>query len=128
MNTKPDIRLIVGTIVILSLAWSYAYPRDVDGRFTNSPLKPWFDQLKSGKGLCCSFADGYVVEDADWESKDGHYRVRIPTKQDGSEVEWVDVPDDAVIEEPNKSGRTMVWPMYGYLGYTVRCFMPGAEG
>ena len=28
-----------------------------DGRFANSPLKPWFDRLASGKGLCCSFAD-----------------------------------------------------------------------
>src|SRR5690348_6127775 len=32
-----------------------------DGRFANSPLKPWFDRLASGKGLCCSFADGATV-------------------------------------------------------------------
>src|SRR5438045_85206 len=32
-----------------------------DGRFANSPLKPWFDRLASGKGLCCSFADGFSV-------------------------------------------------------------------
>jgi hypothetical protein len=31
------------------------------GRFANSPLKPWFDRLASGKGLCCSFADGLSV-------------------------------------------------------------------
>jgi hypothetical protein len=40
-----------------------------DGRFANSPLKPWFDRLASGKGLCCSFADGLSVQDVDW---DGH--------------------------------------------------------
>ena len=34
-----------------------------DGRFANSPLKPWFDRLASGKGLCCSFADGFSVQD-----------------------------------------------------------------
>ena len=34
------------------------------------------DHLASGKGLCCSFADGFAVSDVDWESKDGHYRVR----------------------------------------------------
>jgi hypothetical protein len=45
--------------------------RDVDGRYANSPLKPWFDRLKSGNGMCCSFSDGYVVEDADWEAKNG---------------------------------------------------------
>jgi hypothetical protein len=32
-----------------------------DGRFANSPLKTWFDRLASGKGLCCSFADGATV-------------------------------------------------------------------
>ena len=40
--------------------------------------------------------------------KDGHYRVRI-------EGDWVDVPEDAVITEPNRVGRTMVWPIRGYL-------------
>ena len=32
-----------------------------DGRYANSPLKQWFDRLASGKGLCCSFADGVSV-------------------------------------------------------------------
>ena len=38
-----------------------ALARD-DGRYANSPLKSWFDQLASGKGLCCSFADGFRVD------------------------------------------------------------------
>jgi hypothetical protein len=42
-----------------------------DGRYANSPLKSWFDQLASGKGLCCSFADGFRVDNVDWDS---HYR------------------------------------------------------
>jgi hypothetical protein len=96
-----------------------AHARDPDGRYANSPLKQWFDQLKSGKGPCCSDADGSAVSDVDWESRDGHYRVRI-------EGEWVDVPEDAVITEPNRVGRTMVWPIKGYLGLTIRCFMPGS--
>jgi len=33
-------------------------------------LNEWFNRLASGKGLCCSFADGLVVSDVDWESKD----------------------------------------------------------
>ena len=90
-----------------------------DGRYANSPLKPWFDNLKSSKGLCCSVTDGYAVADPDWDSKDGHYRVRI----DG---EWITVPDDAVITEPNRAGRTMVWPIKGTLGTTIRCFLPGS--
>jgi hypothetical protein len=96
----------------------YASARDLDGRYANSPLKPWFDKLASKRGLCCSDADGTALSDVDWESKDGHYRVWL----DGA---WHDVPDDAVITEPNLAGRTMVWPMRGVLGLTIRCFMPG---
>ena len=40
--------------------------------------------------------------------------------------EWYDVPDDAVITEPNRVGRTMVWPIHGYQGLSIRCFMPGS--
>ena len=90
-----------------------------DGRYTLSPLKPWFDSLKSGKGPCCSDADGFAVSDPDGESKNGHYLVRIDN-------EWVEVPDDAVITEPNRVGRTMVWPIKGSLGISIRCFMPGS--
>ena len=90
-----------------------------DGRYSLSPLKPWFDSLRSGKGPCCSDADGFAVSDPDWESVSGHYRVRIDN-------EWIDVPDDAVITEPNRAGRTMVWPIRGSLGISIRCFMPGS--
>jgi hypothetical protein len=93
--------------------------RDLDGRYANSPLKPWFDQLASGKGLCCSMADGESVADPDWESKDGHYRVRLENR-------WIDVPDDALITEPNRAGRTMVWPMRFDNQISIRCFMPGS--
>src|SRR5260221_8142796 len=95
-------------------------------------LNAWFDHLASGKGLCCSSADGTALNDSDWESVNDpnkpstHYRVFI-------ESQWWDVPDDAVIKEPNRAGHTMVWPIYyrGFgggssLGITIRCFMPGA--
>jgi hypothetical protein len=82
-------------------------------------LNSWFDHLASGKGLCCSFADGMALADVDWESANGHYRIRL----DG---QWIDVPDDAVITEPNRAGRTMVWPMKTPLGTSIRCFMPGS--
>ena len=90
-----------------------------DGRYAGSPLKGWFDTLKSSKGLCCSDADGFAVSDPDWESKEGHYRVRL----DG---EWIVVPDDAVITEPNRAGRTMVWPMRFDNQISIRCFIPGS--
>ena len=91
-----------------------------DGRFANSPLKPWFDHLASGKGLCCSFADGFSVQDVDWDTQDGHYRVRVYGQ-------WLVVPDDAVVTEPNRFGLAVVWPYNDRYGNTqIRCFTPGA--
>jgi hypothetical protein len=106
--------------LLLAPVAHFGHARD-RGQFANaSPeLKAWFDSLKSGKGPCCSDADGTAVSDVDWESGNGHYRVRL----DG---EWVEVPDEAVITEPNRVGRAMVWPLRGYLGVTIRCFMPGS--
>ena len=89
--------MIGAMLLMLPLAADPGEARDPDGRYANSPLKQWFDSLKSGKGPCCSDADGSAVSDVDWESKGGHYRVRI----DG---EWHDVPEDAVITEPNRVG------------------------
>jgi hypothetical protein len=113
-SLRTAVALIASTAVLVGVAMA----RD-DGRYANSPLKSWFDSLRSGKGPCCSDADGSAVADVDWESKDGHYRVRL-------HGEWIDVPDDAVITEPNRAGRTMVWPMWGTVGITIRCFLPGS--
>lgn len=86
-------------------------------------LDSWYSGLRSGKGACCDGpkVDAKYLADADWESKDGHYRVRI----DG---EWIDVPDDAVLKEPNRDGRTLVWPSWADGRRTVRCFIPGVMG
>jgi hypothetical protein len=107
---------LIMALVALSAGSSIA--RD-DGRYASSPLKPWFERLSSRLGRCCSDADGFAISDPDWESKDGHYRVRI----DG---QWIMVPDEAVVTEPNRAGRTMVWPIKGVYGITIRCFMPGS--
>jgi hypothetical protein len=117
MNSTDSFKLSLAAVLAAFLFGS-AVARD-DGRYSGSPLKPWFDSLKSGQGPCCSVADGVAVADPDWESKDGHYRVRL----DG---EWIIVPDDAVITEPNLAGRTMVWPMKGARGTSIRCFLPGS--
>ena len=100
-----------------------------DGRFANSPLKPWFDHLASGKGLCCSFADGVSIADVDWDTATvadavgaSHvvYRVRL-------NGQWILVPDAAVVTEPNRFGPAVVWPYQDMNGVTqIRCFIPGA--
>lgn len=110
-------RAIVAVLLVV-LGPAAGVARD-DGRYAGSTLKPWFDQLRSGKGPCCSDADGSAVSDADWDTRDGHYRVRL----DG---EWIDVPDDAVVAGPNRAGRTMLWLMYQDGHPAVRCFIPGS--
>lgn len=118
INARGWIVIVLATMLLVAAGMN-ARARD-DGRYANSELKGWFDQLKSkGGAACCSDADGTALSDVDWDSKDGRYRVRL-------EGEWHVVPDDAVITEPNKAGRTMVWPYRGYSGLTIRCFMPGA--
>ncbi len=95
-----------------------ALARD-DGRYAQSPLHNWFNNLKSAKGLCCSFADGVTIRDVDWDTDEGHYRVRL-------EGEWIVVPDEAVIREPNRAGQPIVWPYKGDKGKTeIRCFIAG---
>jgi hypothetical protein len=125
--------LLILSLIILVMALSI-HPiraRDLDGRYAGSPLKQWFDGLRSGKGPCCSDADGFAISDADWKSNGGRYSVRIPKVGyviEGAKQEmiWMEVPEDAVITEPNREGRTMVWPIVGYQGITIRCFMPGS--
>ena len=105
--------------VVLFLALSNPLPARDDGRYAFSPLHDWFNRLASERGLCCAFADGEIVADPDWELRGGHYRVRLDNQ-------WVDVPNDAMITEPNRSGRTMVWPVRFEEGIYIRCFMPGS--
>jgi hypothetical protein len=105
------------------LAWA----RD-DGRYQGSDpgIKAWVKQLTDKKGNgCCDTADGYPAE-VEWDSDTGRYRVQI----DG---QWHVVPDDAVIEKPNRLGYPMVWyyPSYetnGTMTPKIRCFLPGAGG
>jgi hypothetical protein len=88
-----------------------AQARD-NGQYANNPLKPWFDSLRSKKGYCCSDADGRATE---WDMRKDHYWVPVNGV-------WTQVPDDAVIKEPNKVGRAMVWLTNDD---KIRCFLPG---
>lgn len=90
------------------------------------PLKQWFQGLHSSYGgPCCAEADG--LADPEWESNKGHYRVHIPISKGSSDLVWVNVPDEAVIKDPNLDGRVWVWPFYSYGSpVAVRCFMPGS--
>lgn len=90
-----------------------AYGRD-DGRYTQNPLKGWFDSLRSERGYCCSDADG---EETDYEIRNGAYWAPI----DGV---WQEVPDEAVIKAPNKIGFAMKWITTINGVRQFRCFIP----
>jgi hypothetical protein len=112
--------LAVAALCMTVVVASDVSARDNDGKYANSPLKSWFDQLASGKGLCCSFADGVSIQDVDWDTENGRYRVRL-------NGEWILVPESAVVMEPNRYGPAVVWPYMDTNGATqIRCFLPGA--
>ena len=109
------------TMTAALLSWQHAVQARDNGQYVglDPEMKRWFKGLSSEKGPCCADADGSVIKDSDWESRDGHYRVRVGE-------EWVNVPDDALVKVPNRYGPTMLWLQY-YDGHPVpRCFMPGS--
>ena len=86
----------------------------------------WFNSLSSKKaGSCCSNFDGRPPE-AIVQTSDNHYQVML-------EGQWVDVPDDAVLDVPNKYGKAVVWYSKSWRstvtgqegGFYIRCFLPG---
>jgi hypothetical protein len=93
---KIGLRAAISVVILLLVSDFAAHARD----HSRPELNSWFESLKSGKGSCCSDADGTVLSDADWEVRNGHYRVRI-------KGQWWDVPDEAVIKEPNRPGAMM---------------------
>ncbi len=103
---------LVGVLLLALVARGHAHdPKRPE-------LNQWFQGLHSGGGqLCCDGSDAKVVDD--WETADGHYKIRI-------QGQWVVVPDYAVINSPNRDGRALVW--WGTNGFIiiVRCFIPAA--
>ncbi|GAC1325889.1 MAG: hypothetical protein NVSMB28_21280 [Collimonas sp.] len=114
MLSRINLCIFIGTVLFWAVMGSLVFGHDR----ARPELDSWFNRLKSDKGLCCSYADGEALSEVDWKSEDGHYKVRLKDQ-------WIDVPDDAVIKEPNLAGQTWVWPLHGIGGVTIRCFMVG---
>lgn len=131
---KLFIRVII-TSIGLTLCSNLVFAHDPDHR--RADLNEWFNQLTSqgkpdgsAKARCCSNQDGALVKDADWDTVKGedgksHYRVLIEHK-------WYNVPDEAVVTDPNLYGQAMVWGSREWYtnegSYHIRCFMPGIMG
>jgi len=109
------LRIALAAFVATAILVTLAHARD-DGRYAQSPLKQWFDLLRSSKGACCSDADG---EETDFEMRDGAYWAPI----DGVMTR---VPPEALLTEPNKHGRAMKWLYFENGKKAFRCFIPWA--
>jgi hypothetical protein len=117
-------RIVVAALAasVFALSGAAALRARDDGRYAkmDPATHEWFEHLASGKGLCCSFADGFSIADVDWEVRDGKYRVRLNGR-------WIEVPDNALVTEPNRFGPAVVWPYTASDDETqIRCFLPGA--
>jgi hypothetical protein len=88
-------------------------------------LNGWFLGLSSAKGPCCDGSEATRLDDVDWASvtdttkPDVHYKARV-------QGEWIDVPDSAVVEGPNRAGPAMLWPYFKDGHPQARCFLPGS--
>jgi hypothetical protein len=115
---SPQLIMRLILIALMLLISPLALARD-DGRYADSPLKAWFDSLRSSKGFCCSEADGHETE---YDVREGQYWVPV------GEGQWIPVPEDTILTEPNKLGRAIVWFMTATDGGTpvIRCFLPAS--
>ena len=111
----------------LLLAAGVILIRDPTGKWAGTPLQSWFESLRSKTGnYCCAEADGHSLDESEWDTKNGSYRVFLQGK-------WIVVPDEAVISGPNKFGKAIVWTWpYDVLKWSgvddnpIRCFIPGS--
>ena len=99
-----------------------------ESKYADNPLHEWFESLRSpGLDEPCCDEDGIHLNDDQWDMQGagGHYRVLV-------EGQWVEVPDDRVVKEPNRAQVPLVWTYHnidsatGKTTINIRCFLPGA--
>lgn len=114
------------TLLVLVVA-SPVIARD-NGQFAqvDQNVRQWFrSQVSPKTGIyCCSEADGVYAEE---DIREGHYWTRFPQ----SNGEWMQVPDDVVIKDPNRNGAPVVWWYYDMApgnvqrAVKIRCYAVG---
>lgn len=135
--------LLLASVVVVSVVaearWRPEYAQ------LDEATRRWFnEQMVPGtSSRCCSTADGEFAEE---EIRDGHYWARFTanvqhwssnsTQYETEKVEsgWIEVPEHAVIAEPNRRGVPVVWWIMrgadqdGKPRLSIRCYAPGAKG
>jgi hypothetical protein len=93
-----------------------------NGHYTSvSPeIRQWFRAQKSPKtgSLCCNEADGTYAEE---DIRDGVYWTRFEL----TKGEWIPVPADVVIKDPNRNGAPVAWWYIQDGKLQIRCYAPG---
>lgn len=86
-------------------------------------MQKWFREQRNPvtKQPCCDEGDGEEVEE---DIRNGEYWVR--SRKSGGQ--WVRVPEEYVIKEPNKWGQPVAWFRYENGQPWVYCYAPGAGG
>jgi len=121
---KGDALVVLGIIatLILMLWWSEAYPRDLDGKYANSPHHEWFQNQHNSVGQwCCNEADGHPYYDDYKFNDDGS----VTVYQDGQKVQ---IESYKVLKGGNPTGAAVWWYVEGPYGRTTFCFAPGQLG
>jgi hypothetical protein len=128
--------LLFGFVLAICLLTGIITPADAKEQYpgqydsVDAPTRDWFKNQKSPKtgGLCCSEADGEMVEE---DIRNGVYWIRSNKTIDNAKIyrlttEWLEVPDEVVIKEPNQFGRAVAWYVFQNGRLQVRCFAPGS--
>lgn len=123
------IMVLLVCIGIPLLTWGRElYP----GQYDNvSPfVRDWFARQTVPGGehkgmLCCNISDGTYAEEDIRKGEDGneHYWTRYETPAGPSG--WQQVPDEALIKDPNPHGSAVVWYWFSDGKPKIRCFIPG---
>lgn len=97
-----------------------SWPKDLDGKYKNSPYSKWFKSLKQpGSGAsCCDVTDCKRTE---FTIEGNSYRAIVNGK-------WMDVPPEKVISNVgNPVGQAIVcYPVTATQPSDIFCFVPGA--
>jgi hypothetical protein len=114
---------MIRTALALLVLCAPALARELyPGQYGNVPadVRQWFRSQKSPKtgGLCCNEADGTYAEE---DIRNGMYWTRF----DLTRGEWIPVPSDVVIHDPNRNGAPVVWWFYQDGRVQIRCYAPG---
>src|SRR5690242_17159767 len=90
-------------VALCALYSVMAHARDLDGRYSNSPYKTWFDSQQNGQGTsCCHEGDAHRYDGRYTLNSDGTVTVMLDGKPHA-------LPDYMLIKGPNPTGSAIWW-------------------